>query len=85
MRKLFSFVVLAAVSASMLAAFGCAESANKPYNLTGEQGLALDQQQWVDQHSIDQKGHFNPVLHDQALSQMKLANQGQSANQGGLR
>lgn len=76
MRKLASIIVTAAVSAALLSAFGCAESGNKPYSLTGEQNATADQQRWVDQHSIDQKGHYNPVLHEQALSQMRLANQG---------
>ena len=76
MRKLASIIVAMAVSAPLLTAFGCAESGNKPYSLTGEQSLTPDQQRWVNQHSIDQKGHFNPVLHDQALRQMRSANQG---------
>ena len=76
MRKLLSIIVATAISAPLLTAFGCAESGNKPYSLTGGQNLTPDQQRWVDQHSIDEKGHYNPVLHDQALNQMRLANRG---------
>ena len=76
MKKLPSVIVAMAIAAPLLTAFGCAESGNKPYSLTGAQNLTGDQQRWVDQHSIDQKGHFNPTLHQQALSQMTSANQG---------
>ena len=76
MRKLLSIIVATAISAPLLTAFGCAESGNKPYSLTGEQNLSQDQQRWVNQHSIDEKGHFNPVLHQQALNQARTANQG---------
>jgi len=76
MKKLPSFILAMVVSAPLLTAFGCAESGNKPYSLTGDQNLTDDQRRWVNQHSIDQKGHFNPVLHQQAMDQMRRANQG---------
>lgn len=76
MRKLLTIAMLAAVSTPMLAAFGCAESGNKPYSLTGEQNLTVDQQRWVNQQSIDSKGHFNPVLHQRALDQVSSAARG---------
>ena len=74
MRKLFSIIVPMAISASLLTAFGCAESGNKPYSLTGEQNLTESQQRWVNQHSIDDKGHFNPVLHQRALDDLEGVN-----------
>lgn len=75
MREFLPIIVAMAISAPMLTAFGCADNGSKPYSLTGEQSLTPDQQRWVDQHSIDQKGHYNPILHQQALDQMRRANQ----------
>jgi hypothetical protein len=73
MKKIFPTVVLVAMSSSVLLASGCAESANRPDSPMAESSLTPDQQRWVSQHSIDQKGHFNPVLHQQALNQMRSA------------
>ena len=74
MKKILSIVVATAISAPFLAASGCAENGNKPYSLTGERSLTADQQRWVDQHSIDEKGHFNPTMHQQALTQVRSGN-----------
>jgi len=82
MKKLLAIVVATAVSAPLLTAFGCAEGGNKPASLTGEEGLTADQQRWVNQHSVDNKGHFNLVLHDQALHQMRALNQMRLAARG---
>lgn len=76
MSKFASIIVGMVVSAPLLTAVGCADSGSKPYSLTGEQNLTEDQRRWVNQHSIDQKGHFNPILHQQALDQMRRANHG---------
>jgi hypothetical protein len=76
MRKFLSIIAAAVVSAPLLTALGCAEGGNKPYSLTGEQALTPAQRRWVDQHSIDQKGHYNLVLHQQALAQVRSANAG---------
>jgi hypothetical protein len=80
MRKLLSILVAVAVSAPLLTAFGCAENGNKPYSLTGEQGLTADQKRWVDQHSIDEKGHYYLIKHQQALAQVRSANSNANAN-----
>ena len=66
MRKLLSLVVAAAISAPFLTALGCAEAGNKAYGVIDERNLTQDQQRWVKQHSVDQKGHYNPALHQQA-------------------
>lgn len=73
MRKFLSIIVATVVSAPLLTALGCAEGGNKPYSLTGEQALTPEQQRWVDQHSIDQKGHYNLILRQQALAQVQSA------------
>ena len=70
MMKVRTIIVLAGISASLLTALGCTEAGNKPYSLTGEQNLTADQQRWVDQQSIDEKGHYNPVLHQHALARL---------------
>ena len=74
MRKFLSIIMAAAMSAPLLTAFGCADNGNKPYSLTGEQTLTPEQQRWVDKHSIDEKGHYNLTMHQQALAQMRSAN-----------
>ena len=77
MTRLVTAAILGVASASTLLATGCASEGQKqPYSLTGGQSLTVDQQRWVDRHSIDDKGHFNPVLNQRAMSQMRLANQG---------
>lgn len=75
MKKLRTIIAATAISAPLLTAFGCADNANKPYSLTGEQSLTADQQRWADQHSVDQKGHYNPTLHQQAVDQVRQADQ----------
>lgn len=76
MRTILSIIAAAAISAPLLAATGCASNGNEPYRLTGAQNLTPDQQQWVDQRSMDEKGHYNPTLHQQALHELSLANPG---------
>lgn len=74
--KLVSVSLFAAVSAAVLAGVGCSSNAgNKPYNLTGEQSVTADQQRWIDQHSIDQKGHWNPQLAASAQNDVRVANE----------
>ena len=74
-RNWISTALFAPTLAGALLAVGCAsENAAKPYSLTGNQGLTPAQQRWVDQNSIDEKGHYNPTKHQQALTQMRLAN-----------
>ena len=80
MRKLLSILVAVAISAPLFAALGCADNGNKPYSLTGEQALTADQQRWVDQHSIDEKGHYNLTKHQQALAQVRSANSNANVN-----
>jgi hypothetical protein len=75
-RKLITGSLLAVASLSMVLAVGCAESANKPYNLTGQE-LTPEQQRYVDQHSIDSKGHYNSVMTQKAWNDVRLANQQQ--------
>jgi hypothetical protein len=74
MRKFLSIIAAAAVAAPLLTAFGCAEGGNKPYSLTGEQALTPEQQRWVDKHSIDEKGHYNLTMHQDALARVRSAN-----------
>lgn len=74
MRKLLSILAGVAISAPLLTAFGCADNGNNPYSLTGEQSLTPEQQRWVDQHSIDEKGHYNLTKHQEALAQVRSAN-----------
>ena len=76
MRKFPSINVAAAISAPFLTALGCAEGGNKAYGVTDEQNLTQDQQRWVNQHSVDQKGHYNTILHQQALTQIRTTGQG---------
>ena len=67
--------VLAPTLAGALLAAGCAsETTTRPYSLTGYHELTADQQRWVDQNSIDQKGHYNPTMHQEAMARMRLAN-----------
>ena len=80
MRKRLSILVGMAVAASLLTAFGCADNETKPYSLTGEQSLTPEQQRWVDQHSIDEKGHYNLTKHQQALAQVRSANSNANVN-----
>jgi hypothetical protein len=78
LKKLLTVTVLGLATATPLLAGGCASDNDKgAYGLTGtESQLTADQQRWVNQHSVDQKGHFNPILHQQALNQMRSANPG---------
>lgn len=76
LTKLVTAAILGVASASTLLATGCASEGQKqPYSLTGEQSLTAGQQRWVDQHSIDEKGHYNPTMHQQAMDQMRQAEQ----------
>jgi len=34
-----------------------------------------EQQQWVDQNSFDEKGHYNVVKHQQAVDRVMFADQ----------
>jgi hypothetical protein len=75
MRNITRFATLAAVSTLMFGALGCADNGTKPYSLTGDSSFTPEQQQYINQHSIDQKGHWNPQLNEQAKSAIRHANQ----------
>jgi len=74
-KKFATGSFMTVVAASALLAVGCADSANKPYHLTGNQNVTPEQQTWIDQHSIDQKGHYNSVMAQRAANDVRIANE----------